>query len=401
MTTNIHSQRHAVIEKYNKRCKELAEANHALECLYDIEKCFSAAPTSAASYQCALDRIEHLLGFSGAAICLNNARQQAAVMLASTPSETGARMAFCQTRNCRACLGGRRLHEVRAAGGARVLQVPLVTRKSRYGVLSIRLPENRALSSREHATLGTLGARLALFAEAAELRVEAERRALQEERMAIARDLHDSLAHTLAYLKIQLLRLRSRLGMNGQAGGLDEVITELAQGLTDANAQVRELITTFRLSLPQGGFESAVTHVAGQVAARSKLNVRVRNGVPASLLTANEQINVVQILKESLVNVERHASAGSVWVRLHLKNDDILAMEIEDDGIGLPPGISAGRRGGRYGLGIMRERARILGGKIRFARRQPTGTTVVLAFMPESCKSHSMPEAGSDEQQRT
>lgn len=143
-----------------------------------------------------------------------------------------------------------------------------------------------------------------------------------------------------------------------------------------------------------------MTHVAGQIASRSKLNVRVNNGIPASLLTANEQINVVQILKESLVNAERHASAGSVSVRLHLRNNGILTMEIEDDGIGLPPGRSTGRRGGRYGLGILRERARILGGKIRFARRRPTGTTVVLAFMPESCKSNPMLETGSDERQR-
>lgn len=401
MNTNSRPLRRSVVEKPGNHRRDLAETTRALKCLYDIEKRFSAAPASSASYQYALDRIEHLLGFSGAAICLSNAGQQAAIMLASTPSESEARFAFCQTRNCRACLGGRKPHVATAVGGARVLQVPLVTSKSRYGVISIRLPEGGTLNSQQRATLGTLGTRMALFAESAEIRIESERRALREERLAMARDLHDSLAHTLAYLKIQLLRLRNQLGSGGQANGLADVMNELSQGLTDANTQVRELISTFRLSLPQGSFEAALTHVAGQSASRSKMKVRVHNAIPASLLTANEQINMVQILKESLVNAERHASAGSVWVRLYLRNDGILTMEIEDDGIGIPPGISTSRRSKRYGLGIIRERTRILGGKIRFSKRQPTGTTVILKFMPESCKSHHRLGVGPDEQQRT
>ncbi|MDE2090921.1 MAG: hypothetical protein KGJ08_03335 [Gammaproteobacteria bacterium] len=385
---NPRPPRHAMIDKHGKVDRNLTEVTRTLKCLYDIEKDFSAAPASAASYQSALDKIEQLLGFPGAAICLSNPGQQAAVMLAATPSEKQARLTFCQTGNCRACLAGSRPHEVMVSGGARVVRVPMLTPKSRYGVLLIRLPEGVSLNSHQHATLGTLGTRLAHFAEAAELRIESERRALREERLAMARDLHDSLAHTLAYLKIQLLRLRSQLDVDKQSDGMTDIVNELSQGLTQANAQVRELISTFRVSLPPGGFEAAVADLVGQSSARSHVYVRAHNTIPGSLLTANEQINVIQILKESLFNAERHSSADSVWVRLYLRNDGNMIMEIEDDGVGIQTIKSNTSRNKRYGLGIIRERARILHGKIRVLKRRPNGTIVCLSFVPESCKAN-------------
>lgn len=384
---NQQSTRHTALEKNTVDYGNILEKNRTLQCLYDIEKTFSTAPASATSYQSALDRIERLLGFSGAAICLSNADQQTAMMLAATPSESQARMAFCQTRNCRACLRGNKPREVTAVGGARVLHVPMVTGKSRYGVLLFQLPKKSKLNQEQLTTAKTLGSRLAQFAETAERHIDAERRLLREERLAMARDLHDSLAHTLAFLNIQLLRLRNRLATEDKTGHVSDVVNELSAGLSDANAQVRELISTFRLNMPQGGFEAAVSHLTSQCSAHSKMRVQVNNSIPGSLLTANEQINLVQILKESLINVERHAFAKSIWVRLYLKNNGILTMEIEDDGIGIPVNRSTSGRNKRYGLGIIRERARILGGKIKISRRRPTGTTVMLKFTPESCKS--------------
>ena len=397
LVMNPHPQRHVVFEKHNKVDRNLKEVTRALKCLYDIEKDFLAAPASAASYKSALNKIEKLLGFSGAAICLSNPGQQAAVMLAATPSEKQARLTFCQTGDCSACLAGSSPHEVTVSGGARVLRIPMITSKSRYGVLMIRLPEGVSLNSRQHTTLSTLGTRLAHFSEAAELRIEGERRALREERLAMGRDLHDSLAHTLAYLKIQLLRLRKQLGTDGQANGSADIVNELSKELTHANAQVRELISTFRVSMPPGGFEAAVADLASQSAARSKIHVHVHNTIPGSLLTANEQINMVQILKESLVNVERHASAESVWVKLYLRNDGYLTMEIEDDGVGIPIVTSNSRHNKRYGLGIIRERARLLGGKIKVSKRRSNGTMVALTFIPESCKSNRMLEVKHNE----
>jgi two-component system, NarL family, nitrate/nitrite sensor histidine kinase NarX len=386
MTTSPNTLHHAVRTHRNRRNRDPATANQELKCLYDIEKRFSAEPTAASSYQFALRKIEHLLGFSSAAICLSSAGQQTAMMLASMPTESSARLAFCQTRNCRACMRGRNLHTSPDVGGMSVLRVPLLTSKSRYGVISFRLPKGSVLNPGQRKILRTLGTRMAMFAETAELRGDSERRALQEERLAMARDIHDSLAHTLAYLKIQLLRLRNQLGKHERDVDLDKVVEELATGLTDANTQVRELISTFRLRLPHGGFESAVAQVAGQCAARSKMHVQVHNAVPASLLTAHEQINLVHILKESLINAERHASAGCIWIRLYLRDDIMLVMEIEDDGIGIPACKAVGRRNQRYGIEIIRERARLLRGKIRIASRTPSGTIVMLAFMPESCK---------------
>ena len=365
----------------------ILENNRSLQCLYDIEKEFSSSPACASSYQRALEIIDTLLGFTGAAICLSSAGQQTAVMLASAPTEHQARLAFCQTRNCRACLKGRRPRKVTASGGAKVMHVPIMTPKTRYGVLSVKLPVKGELRAEQIAIIEAFGKRLALHAEAAERHLHEEKRLLREERLAIARDMHDSLAHTLAYMNIQMLRLRNKLTPKSNVGNLKEIVNELSAGLSDANAQVRELISTFRSNLPNGGFEAAVTHLTGQCAIRSKIHVRVNNGIPGTLLTANEQINTVQILKELLANAERHAFAKCIWIRMFLQNDGLLVMEVEDDGIGIPVNSSSAGRNQRYGLGIIRERAKLLRGKIRLSRRHPNGTLAVLRFVPESCDS--------------
>ncbi|MDE2235639.1 MAG: hypothetical protein KGK44_08845 [Gammaproteobacteria bacterium] len=371
----------------------------SLQCLYDIEKEFSSSPACASNYQHVLDKIDTLLGFSGAAICLSNAGQQTAVMLASAPTEHQARLAFCQTRNCRACLKGRKPRKVTAPGGTKILHVPMATPKARYGVLSVRLPEKSELPADQIAIIEAFGKRLAQYAETAERHLHDERRLLREERLAMARDMHDSLAHTLAYMNIQMLRLRNQFTSKSRVGGnLKEIINELSAGLSDANAQVRELITTFRLNLPHGGFEAAVTHLTGQCAIRSKMRVSVNNGIPGTLLTANEQINIVQILKELLANAERHAFAKCVWIRIFLQNDGLLIMEVEDDGIGIPVNRPSTGRNQRYGLGIIRERAKLLRGKIRISRRHPNGTLVVLRFVPESCDSMRLQDRSVDAQ---
>jgi two-component system nitrate/nitrite sensor histidine kinase NarX len=114
-----------------------------------------------------------------------------------------------------------------------------------------------------------------------------------------------------------------------------------------------------------------------------------RSGVQATLvnellrveLSANEQVHVLQVVREALTNIEHHARARQAWVSLHRCADDAIEACIEDDGIGI---VEATSPRGHFGLSIMRDRAASVGGQLTIEPRTPRGTRVRLRFQPQT-----------------
>jgi two-component system nitrate/nitrite sensor histidine kinase NarX len=99
-------------------------------------------------------------------------------------------------------------------------------------------------------------------------------------------------------------------------------------------------------------------------------------------LSVNEEINILQIVREALSNVARHARANHASVRLAYR-DGRVTVTVEDDGVGLG-GAQPAARAHHYGLAIMQERARALGGELEVAPRRDgdgRGTRVALRFV--------------------
>lgn len=112
-----------------------------------------------------------------------------------------------------------------------------------------------------------LALRLIGVAVGAERRIEQSRRlALLEERAVIARELHDSLAQSLAYLKIQASRLQGAMGSPDRNGEAAEILSELREGLSGTYRQLRELISTFRMKREDEGLEATPGRTAGRKA---------------------------------------------------------------------------------------------------------------------------------------
>ena len=111
---------------------------------------------------------------------------------------------------------------------------------------------------------------------------------------------------------------------------------------------------------------------------RGALDIRLTNTLPASLLSPNEEIHVLQIVREALSNVIRHAQARQARVTLGLTEGQV-QLQVEDDGQGI-----AGRLPGthHYGLTIMRERALSLGGGLTVQSGQGGGTRILVSFPP-------------------
>jgi two-component system nitrate/nitrite sensor histidine kinase NarX len=98
-------------------------------------------------------------------------------------------------------------------------------------------------------------------------------------------------------------------------------------------------------------------------------------------LSANEQVHVLQVVREALTNVEHHAHARHAWVALRRANGRRIDVTVDDDGVGI---ASTQSPQGHFGLAIMRDRARSVGGALTIERREPAGTRVRLEFAPQT-----------------
>lgn len=201
------------------------------------------------------------------------------------------------------------------------------------------------------------------------------RLAVLEERSTIARELHDSIAQSLSFSRIQLLRLKRAVEKDPAGTNVREIVQELDEGITAAYAQLREVLTAFRLQLDGKGFPGAMSATVEAFRNRTGMRTDFRCTLFGLELSSNEQVHVVQILREALSNVEKHARATHVTVRLERTTDGGCHLVIEDDGIGIPENFG---KTGHFGVMIMKERAEALGAEFSVARRPEGGTAVTV-----------------------
>jgi two-component system nitrate/nitrite sensor histidine kinase NarX len=165
-------------------------------------------------------------------------------------------------------------------------------------------------------------------------------------------------------------------------------------GIASAYRQLRELLTTFRLRMDGAGLGSALAATVREFEARGGLTIRLRDRLPAGLLTANEEVHVLQIVREALSNVVRHAHARTCRVMLD-RRAGAACVVVSDDGVGHPAATGAARaqtgaQAGaddaalHHGSTIMRERAQSLDGSLAIEPRAGGGTRVVLRFRPRA-----------------
>jgi signal transduction histidine kinase len=218
---------------------------------------------------------------------------------------------------------------------------------------------------RQHAELEAAHQRLRRYA------ATVEQLAVSRERNRLARDLHDTLAHSLAALSVQLEALRTLLTHDPAAAQdrLNGVTTLARNGLEESRQAIQALRTDPLKTL---GLVSAL---------RSTLQAfQTRTGVQADLSVAGQELDLTdeeaqalfRIAEEALTNVERHAAAQQVTVRLAFGNDRI-DLVIRDDGVGFDP---AAVDPDRYGLTGIQERAAMIGAKLNVHSRLGGGTRV-------------------------
>jgi len=215
--------------------------------------------------------------------------------------------------------------------------------------------------------------------EAARTRAEEDRRRAGEERLRIARELHDVLAHNISLINVQAgvaLHL-----MDEQPEQSRTALVAIKQASSDALSELRSVLDILRQGgdaprSPTAGLDSLDGLVANAEAAGLAVRTRVE-GAPRSL-PAGVDLAAFRIVQEALTNVTRHAGPATATVLVAYGDDD-LTVQVDDDGRGhRGPGATLG---GGNGIRGMRERAAALGGELTAGPR-PGGGFRVSAHLP-------------------
>lgn len=190
----------------------------------------------------------------------------------------------------------------------------------------------------------------------------------------IAQDLHDSVAQELAYLSMRASLLVRRVDQPARASPIAE---ELQTGLARLQRHVRELISQARVTMDGKTLRTSLAELVCELSRRCDMVFNLDNRLPDGLLGAEIELQVLHIVRESLINAIRHSRARTVNIQLRADGSSYLLVSVMDDGIGLP-GRSQGE--GHYGLVIIKERAMGIGAECEIATRPEGGTRVRLVL---------------------
>ncbi|WP_394166780.1 nitrate/nitrite two-component system sensor histidine kinase NarQ [Photobacterium piscicola] len=203
---------------------------------------------------------------------------------------------------------------------------------------------------------------------------QTEQLLLMEERATIARELHDSLAQSLSYLKIQLTLLKRQLTNTDERQ--QQTIQTIDEELSNAYTQLRELLSTFRLTIKEANFSEALTQLLIPLREQTPAQFNIENHLPSMALIAHNQVHLLQIIREAVLNAIKHADANQIKISCHQQHG-IINVEIADDGVGFDPSNS---KLNHYGLNIMQERASRLKGELTLSSQIGVGSQVKLQF---------------------
>ena len=261
-----------------------------------------------------------------------------------------------------------------------MIAVPLQYHGKNLGVYNLFVDKADIDSHEEVKALFTsIGRHLGMAIEKAHLDDEAKRLSIIKERNAIAHELHDSLAQTLASLRFQVSMLDEAIDRQG-AGVTHEDIQQIKSGLNDAFTELRELLAHVRAPINFRGLLPALEDLISNFRKQTGMHVLLQKEWDSTRLSANSEMQVLRIIQEALANVRKHSKAHTVRVLLRCDKDDHYHILVEDDGIGMDKPAFSGHPGEHLGMSIMKERARYLGGDLRIESETGEGTRVQLTF---------------------
>ncbi len=241
-----------------------------------------------------------------------------------------------------------------------------MARLPRVMARAIEVAEARRAREQAVAGLAESEQRLAALAEHLQTSIE-------EERAAIAREIHDDIGGALAAVKFDL----AWIGRHATADGLREhagAATEMLQHAIDASQRI---MMNLRPPVLDQGLVAAVRWLAETFERRTRVPVRVTASSETLHVPPATQLAAYRTAQEALTNIHKHAQASQVRIDLS-DHEGVLTLEVQDDGRGMSPDML--KKPQSFGLKGLQERARRAGGWLDVSSRPGHGTSVIVSM---------------------
>lgn len=368
MAETIEDSHRTLESQVQQKTLNLQQANAALELLYQSSRSLATRLANAEGLDELIRRFQQRLPGLRLLLCLQGQLQAPAQQLLSLHGENSREV--CASSECATC---EKHHK------ASPQTFSISNQGNELGELKAHFVDGHQAQTWEIELIQALANLIGTSLSLKRQREQDHRLLLLEERTIIARELHDSLAQALSYMKLQVSRMQTLMRRGEPVETLETVTAELREGLNNAYRQLRELLTTFRLQIHDAGLVQELKDTAQEFSRRGDFQVHLHVDTLAFELSASEQIHILQITREALSNCLRHAHAQNAWLQLR-QDGETVRLSIEDDGRGFSGDVDQREH---HGLNIMNERARSLRGQLQIVSRTPQGTLVQLGFQPE------------------
>ena len=257
-------------------------------------------------------------------------------------------------------------------GFATLVTIPVALQNKVMGEVDIFFKNKVVIDFEQKSLLVTLTNHLAGALEAQKIKALEKEATISEERSLLARELHDSIAQSLAFLKLQVGLLKEALSGISNADP-QKILSELDLGLKESYGDVRELLLHFRTRTNIEDIEPALKNTLQKFEHQSGISTKLEiigDGLP---LPPDIQIQVMHILQEALSNVRKHAEAKNVKVIVNQSPN--WSFEVIDDGKGFK---SEKQDSTHVGMSIMQERAEKIKATIKVQSVPNVGTRVLV-----------------------
>src|SRR2546430_6627241 len=259
-----------------------------------------------------------------------------------------------------------------AAGLRYHASIPLYFQDKPLGIMNVTGPEWRKLTAEELRLLSTIAYQVGIAIERARLAENATRLARAEERTRIAREIHDTLAQGLTAIALNIEGAMHRLESHPDQARerLERALAMARENLEEARRSVLDLRSASRLEGKP--LAEALAGLARSFTSDSGVPVRV-TAAHTQRLPLRIEAELFRVAQEALTNVRRHAHAHEVEVALR-KRGSTLVLSVHDDGRGFSPHKHPAETHGIVG---MRERVKLLGGRLQISSAPGKGTRIV------------------------
>jgi two-component system nitrate/nitrite sensor histidine kinase NarX len=389
MASTLQGLYEGLERKVTEKTRDLESKRARLAALYEVSNFLVSANTLDELAQGFAQKIRRFSGADAVAVRWSDEASQRYLMLASdclpeelVKEERCLESGLCACGQPQASARTRvipiisetdhRLGSCARIGFESLVSVPIRLQQRVLGEVDLFYRQEATLSTEDRDLYDALTGHMATAIE--NLRTEALVReaAVSEERTLLARELHDSIAQSLSFLKIQVNLLRSAMDKKDDAkirGTLDEI----DMGVRESTNDVRELLVHFRTRTDSDDIEQALRTTLRKFEHQSGLKARLEMHGHGVAMPSDVQLQMLHVVQEALSNVRKHAQASQVQVEVHRGPKWVFL--VRDNGQGFDPQVRALDET-HVGLQIMRERAQRIGAQIEVNSRPGQGTEV-------------------------